>query len=344
MKQKSLNVKNKIHKSLLENLKNPKIKKVFKEFKKSLDNKKNFAVALSGGPDSISLAFLAKCFSILTKNKVNYYLVDHKLRNGSSLEAKLVVKKLKKFGISCKILTWNGKKPRSNIQALARKKRYSLLIDQCKKDKIENILLGHHIYDLFENFFIRLSRGTGLKGLTSFGKISEYKKNGVQFLRPLINIEKKDLEYIALKVFNFFINDPSNINENFKRIRIRNLINALEKEGLDKKKFILTINNLRDSDQSITFYVKKNLELNTTFYKKKNTYILNKYFFKNPHEIIFRSLSFLLKSVSKNYYPARGASIENLIFKIRDGKISKITLGGCYIEKINESLIISEEK
>ena len=101
---------------------------------------------------------------------------------------------------------------------------------------------------------------------------------------------------------------------------------------------------MRDSDQSITFYVKKNLELNTFFYKKKNTYILNTNFFKNPHEVIFRSLSFLLKTVSKNYYPTRGASIENLILKIRDGKISKITLGGCYIEKINESLIISEEK
>ena len=344
MKQKSLNAKNKIHKSILENLNNLKISQIYKEFKKPLKTTGNFAVAVSGGPDSLALAFLTKCFSLLTETKIKYYLVDHKLRDNSSSEAKLVVRKLKNFEIDCKILPWNGKKPTSNIQALARQKRYFLLTKQCKKDKIDYLLLGHHIDDLYENFFIRLSRGTGLKGLTSFGKISEHDENDIKFLRPLIDLEKKDLKYIAIKVFNFFIKDPSNINENFKRIRIRNLIKTLKKEGLDKKKLILTINNLKDSDKSINFYVKKNLALNTTFYKKKNTYILSKFFFENPHEIIFRGLSYLMKSVSKNYYSARGKSIKNLILKIELNEITKITLGGCYIEKINESVIISREK
>ena len=92
------------------------------------------------------------------------------LRKESTIEAKKVKKILKKFYIDSKILTWRGKKPLKNIQSLARKKRYEILFHSCKKLKIKNILLGHHQDDLFENFFIRILRGSGLKGLISLNK------------------------------------------------------------------------------------------------------------------------------------------------------------------------------
>ena len=117
-------------------------------------------------------------------------------------------------------------------------------------------------------------------------------------------------------MFNFFVKDPSNSNENFKRIRIRSLIENFKKEGLDKKKLKLTIRNLEDSNQSINFYVKKNIDQNTKFFNKKNAFILNKFFFDQSHEVIFRSLSLLLKSIGEKYYVARGKSIDNLIEKI----------------------------
>jgi len=282
---------------------------------------------------------------LINQLDVKFYIVDHKLRKNSSSEAKLVSLALKKFDINCKILTWHGSKPLTNIQALSRNKRYSLLTNQCKKSKINYLLLGHHIDDLYENFLIRLLRGSGLKGLTSFGKTSEYKKNGIKILRPLINLEKKELIYLSNKVFNFFVKDPSNLNENFKRIRIRNLMENLKKEGLDKKKLKLTIRNLKDSDQSINFYVKKNIDQNTRFFNKKNTFILNKFFFDQSHEVIFRSLSFLMKLISGKYYVARGKRINDLIEKIKLNKIStKVTLGGCFVEKINETILISREK
>ena len=345
MKKKSLTAKKKIHNSILKHLTNKKILKIYKEFKSSLNINNNLAVAVSGGPDSLSLAFLAKCFSLINNVDVKFYIVDHKLRKNSSSEAKLVFLTLKKFDINCKILNWYGNKPLTNIQALARDKRYSLLTNQCKKNKVNYLLLGHHADDLYENFLIRLLRGSGLKGLTSFGKTSEYKKNGIKILRPLINLEKKELIYLSNKVFNFFIKDPSNLNENFKRIRIRNLMENFKKEGLDKKKLKLTIRNLKDSDQSINFYVKKNIDQNTRFFNKKNTFILNNFFFDQSHEVIFRSLSFLMKLVSGKYYVARGKSINDLIKKIKLNKIStKVTLGGCFVEKINETVLISREK
>jgi tRNA(Ile)-lysidine synthase len=344
MKKKSLNAKNKNRNLILKHLNDKKIFKIYKNFKNSLNINEKYAVAVSGGAYSLSLAFLAKCFSIINKIDVKFYLINHKLRKNSSSEAKTVVSVLKKFNINCKIISWNGKKPLSNIQAIAREKRYTLLTNQCKKDKIEHLLLGHHIDDLYENFLIRLIRGTGLKGLTSFGETSEYKKNKINILRPLINFEKKRLIYLSSKVFNFFVSDPSNSNENFKRIRIRKLIKNLEKEGLDKKKFRLTINNLKESDRSINFYVKNNLEKNSKFLKK-NIYLLNRLFFEQPNEIILRSLSFVMQSLSKRYYPPRGKKINHLIAKIKSKDIfKKITLGGCFIEKVNQTMLISSEK
>jgi tRNA(Ile)-lysidine synthase len=343
MKKKSLSVKNKVNNQILKNLNNKRIFKVYKELEISLINKGRFAVALSGGSDSLALAFAAKCFSILKKIDIKYYLVDHKLRKNSSQESKKVSFLLKKFNINCKILVWRGIKPKSNIQAIARNKRYSLLITQCKKDKLNLLTLGHHNDDVYENFFIRLSRGSGLKGLTSFGKNSEYKNDKVRIIRPFINFEKKELIYLSKKVFNFYIKDPSNLNEDFKRIRIRKLMHGLKNEGLDSKKLSLTINNLKDTDQTIKFYITNNIKVNSIFSKKNNTFLLNKYFFEQPNEIIFRSISILMRSVSKNYYPARGKSVTNLITRIKSDNFKKSTLGGCFFEKINQTILISLE-
>jgi len=208
MNQKSLIVKNKIHKKILSYLKDKKILGIFKEFENSLNAKDNFAVAVSGGPDSLALAFLAKCFSLKNNVNVKYFIVDHKLRKESSYEAKTVIKILKKICINCKILTWNGKKPLANIQSVARDKRYLLLVEECKKNKIKNILLGHHLDDLFENFLIRILRGSGLNGLVSLNKNTKYKDNHTKILRPLLNLEKKNLTYLSKKIFNFFIKNP----------------------------------------------------------------------------------------------------------------------------------------
>ena len=343
MNLKNLSVKNKNHKKILNYLDDKKTFKIFKEFSKSLSIKERLAVAVSGGPDSLSLAFLAKCYSLINQVRVKYFIVDHKLRKESSSEARIVKNILKKIDINCKILEWNGKKPSRNIQALARDKRYSLLANECRKDDIKNLLLGHHLDDLSENFLIRIVRGSGLNGLVSFSKRAKYKDYKLDIVRPLLDIEKKDLVDVAKIVFNFFIKDPSNINEKFKRIRIRNLLQSLEKEGLDKKKLMLTINNLKDSDRSIKFYLDKNLEENTIFLKKKNIYILKQKFFEQSHEIIFRSLTKIIQKIGKKYYPTRGKSISKLIKGIYSKSFSKVTLGGCFVDRVNETILISRE-
>ena len=343
MNLKNLSAKNKNHKKFLNSLNDKKILKIFKEFSTSLDIKESIAVAVSGGPDSLALAFLAKCYALKNEINIKYFIVDHKLRKESSLEAKTVINILKKIHINCKILKWKGKKPLKNIQSLARDKRYSLLANECRKNDINNLLIGHHLDDVSENFLIRIVRGSGLKGLVSFNKKTKYKNQNLNILRPLLDLEKKDLIYVSKKVFNFFIKDPSNINENYKRTRIRNLLHLLEKEGLDKKKLILTINNLKDSDESIKFYVDRNLQKNSIFLKIKNIYILNQDFFDQSHEIVFRSLTKIIHILGKKNYPVRGKSIDELIKVIGKKSLTRVTLGGCFVDSVNETILISKE-
>ena len=343
MNLKNLSVKNKTHKKILSHLNDKKIFKIFKEFENSLNVKESLAVAVSGGPDSLALAFLTKCYSLKNQVKVKYFIVDHKLRKESFSEAKGVKKILKEINIDCKILPWHGQKPSKNVQALARDKRFFLLSNECKKNNIKFLLLGHHSGDLYENFLIRMIRGSGLNGLISFNKRTKYKNQNLEIVRPLLDLEKKDLIHVSKKVFNFFVQDPSNINKDFKRTRVRNLLDFLEKEGLDKKKLILTINNLKDSDKSIKFYVDRNLKENVVFLKKTNTYILNQNFFDQSHEIIFRSLTKIVQILGKKNYPVRGKSINGLISEINNKSFSKITLGGCFVDRVNETILISKE-
>ena len=300
----------------------------------------NFAIAVSGGPDSLALSFLAKVYSIKKKISLKCFIVDHKLRLDSTKEAYITKKLLKKFSISAKILTWKGKKPSKNIQSIARKKRYELIFKNCDRYNIKDILLGHHQDDLFENFFIRMLRGSGLKGLVSLDK--KTKIGDKNLIRPLLSEKKEDLIFISKTVFNFYFNDPTNEEEKYKRIMIRELIKNLQNDGLDKKKFMKTIKNLKLSNSVVEYYVEENLKKNA-FLNNNNRMILNGAFFLQPYEVIFRSLSESISLIGKKYYPVRGKKIEKIIDNLKRGVSYRSTLGGCIIEKVNETVIISKE-
>ena len=343
MSPKNLNVSNKTHKILLNNLRDKRIFQIYRKFENIFKLNQDFIVAISGGPDSLALCFLTKIYSSKKSLNVYYYIVDHRLRKNSSFEAQSVKNLLEKYNIKSDILKWYGQKPSSNIQSLARNKRYSLLMNQAKKLNIKTILTGHHLDDLYENFFIRISRGSGLNGLVSLGE--KTRRDKVNILRPLISFEKKHLNYVTNKVFKSYIKDPSNDNNKFKRVRIRKLIKNLQSDGLDKNKFLLTIKNLKDSNETIKFYVAKNLKDNSCIYKDKSKIILNEEFFNQPHEVTFRSLMEIIKFVGKKYNSVRGKKIDYIIEKLKgNSRVSpKLTLGNCIIRKVNHSIIVVKE-
>ena len=339
MSLKNLNV-TKTHNLALK-LSNKKIKDLFKKFEKNFQIKENFAVAISGGPDSLALAFLTKIFALKYNLICKYFIVDHRLRRESELEAIKVKKILRNFDINLEILTWRGKKPSSNIQSLARKKRYKLLFSECKSSKISNLILGHHSEDLIENFFIRMIRGSGLRGLVSLEKKTTI--NEITLIRPLLEFEKKQLEYISNHVFNFFVKDPSNENINFTRIKVRKIIEKFKNNGLKNDKLSLTLKNLKSSDQVIKFYTEQNKKQNSYFDKKNKRLILNEAFFKTPYEVVFRSFSDSLKNIGGNYFSPRGKKIDYILQLIQKRAFKKETLANCIIKKVNQTVIIAKE-
>jgi len=348
MKKKNSSAKKKIHNFYLEKLKNPRIRKVYSEFEKNLgkQNLRNFSIAVSGGVDSLALTFLAKCHSIKKNRDHLYFTVDHKLRSTSTIEAIKTKKQLKKFGIICNILTWKNNRTFSNLQAKARENRYNLIFEKSLKNKINLVLTAHQKNDLYENFFIRLLRGSGLKGLSSFQSYkSKIKKNlDIYVLRPLLNIPKQDLSYITSNTFNFNVEDSSNENNSFLRIKIRKLINQLSNDGLSFEKFKLTLENLSKSNRAIDFYVKKNIKDNTNILNKNKSIIINDIFFNQPEEVAFRSLSKLIYNIGNKKTFTRGKKILSLLNDINTNKnFRKKTLSGCILEKVNKSIIISKE-
>ena len=342
MSLKNLSVRKKIPNIYKSKLLNQRVKQIFKKFEQSFKIDTNFIVAVSGGADSLALAFLTKVYAFKKNLNPRYFIVDHKLRKESTYEAHKVKRILKSLKINSHVLTWKGKKPVNNIQSLARAKRYGLLFSKCKKLKISNLILGHHIDDLIENFFLRMARGSGLKGLVSLGTNSQIKR--INLIRPLIKFEKKDLIFLSRFIFNFHVDDPSNHDIKFNRIKVRKLIEKFEDFGLDKKKFQLTIENLKASDQSINFYVEKNKRENSIFNYRKQELLLKENFFDNSYEVTFRSLSDLIHLIGGKPNFVRGKKIEKILIRIKERKLRKETLGGCVIKMVNHTVILTKEQ
>ena len=152
MKRKSLIVVKKA-KNKIAIITDPKTKKIYKNFKEKLlktVKEDKFVMAVSGGSDSMSLAYLGKKYSSEFNTQIHVLIVDHNLRKESGKEALKVKSILKKNSIQSKILTWKGKIPKSNVQQNARRIRYSLISKYCVKHKIRYLLTAHHVDDQIE--------------------------------------------------------------------------------------------------------------------------------------------------------------------------------------------------
>jgi len=312
----------------------------FKSCLEKFIKKKNFLVAVSGGPDSLALTALSQIYSKEKKNIIFFVLIDHGIRTKSAKEASAVKSLLKKKKIILTILK-NKKKINKNIQSQARDVRYKLLLNFCNKNKIKFILTGHHRDDQIETFLIRLSRGSGIQGLSSMKKVSNL-NNKTKLIRPLLNEKKKDLTILAKQYFGKIFKDPSNTNQKYLRTKIRGLIKQFEKSGIKHERIIDSINNLGISRDTLNTYVSR-VEKNCTTKKNKKLVINLKNFLEENGEIQLKVLSNCIKNVAKSYYPPRAKKIVNLLKKIRSDERLKATLGGCVIQTIHKNLVVCQE-
>ena len=324
-------------------IKDKKISNIYLIFKNNLKNikNKNLTIAVSGGPDSLALSALANILQQENKNKILFAHVDHKIRKNSSKEALLLKKILKKQKMNLNILD-NDQKIKSNIQGKAREIRYNLLSNFSKINKIRYILTAHHRDDQVETFLIRLSRGSGVQGLSSMRSNVRLNANS-NIVRPLLDIKKKDLIYIAKKMFSKIIKDPSNQNNKYLRTRIRHLKNIFEEAGISYDQIIKSIKNISSANDTLNRYIDKIYKVNVKIHKNKLK--LN---FKNisleTQEVQLKIISDSLKKFVKSYYPPRSKKVVNLIKKLQISDKKKFTLGGCIIQKAGNYVIITKER
>ena len=316
---------------------------IYSTFKKKLNffRKKTFLIAVSGGPDSLALTALAKSYSYENKCKIYYVLVDHNLRKDSSLEAISVKKLLKKNQINLNILK-NKELIKKNVQSEARRIRYSLLTNFCKKRRIKTILTAHNFEDQVETFFIRLSRGSGLEGLSSMKQINKT-NNNINLVRPLLDVKKIQLIKISKVIFGRFYKDPTNKNTKYLRTRIRNLKKSLETSGINYDQVFRSIKNLASSRDTLELYFNKIYK--ETVKKKKNKIFIRLEGFNSLNkEMKMRVFKKSIKDFTNSYYSPRSKKIFNLIDQIRAKKNPKLTLGGCIISREKNHIILKKEK
>lgn len=184
------------------------------------------AVAVSGGADSMALTLLAADWARKQRIALLPLIVDHRLRPESTKEARHVAGLLRAAGLTPKILSWTAKtKPAANRQALAREARYALLAEACARQGIRHLLLAHHRDDQAETLLLRALRGSGVDGLAAMQPRSE--RDGLILLRPLLDIPKTRLVATLQKRKQAWVEDPSNANASFQRVRVRAALDLL---------------------------------------------------------------------------------------------------------------------
>jgi tRNA(Ile)-lysidine synthase len=208
-------------------------------------------LAVSGGPDSTALMWLAARWRGRRKNGPNLVAVtiDHGLRKGSAAEARAVARLARELGVAHRTLRWTGKKPKTGIQEAARNVRYRLLTDAARKGGARHILTAHTLDDQAETVLFRMARGSGMSGLRGMARATPL--DDIALVRPLLDIPKARLLATLAAAKISFANDASNRDPRFTRPRLRELMPHLAAEGLDARRFAGLARRLVRADQAI---------------------------------------------------------------------------------------------
>ena len=196
---------------------------------------RRFAIAISGGRDSMALAQLAAAFARDGGAKVFAFTVDHGLRSEAAEEAAKVADWCAALDLHHETLVWRGQKPTTGVQAAARSARYRLLATAAAKADCAAILTAHNAYDQAETAFMRLARGAGAQGLAAMAedtKIAVGAAAPLRLLRPLLCYGRERLTATVNAAGQAFVDDPSNDDPHYERVRTRALLAALGEQNL----------------------------------------------------------------------------------------------------------------
>lgn len=179
-------------------------------------------VAVSGGGDSVALLCLLTEWSATRRTEIVAATVDHGLRAGSAEEAAGVADLCRDLGVRHQVLRWRGWDQQGNLQAEARSARYGLLAVWAADVGTEHICLGHTRDDQAETLFLRLARGSGVDGLAAMKSLRIVSRT--TWVRPLLRCGRAELRDWLQARRVAWVDDPSNENDDFDRIKVRRLL------------------------------------------------------------------------------------------------------------------------
>lgn len=285
------------------------------------------AVAVSGGADSLALTLLAARWAEARGGRAIGVTVDHALRPESRGEAEQVGRWLAARNISHHILTWTGLHPHAGVQASARTARYGLLEEWASANGILHVLLAHHLQDQAETVMLRLGRGSGVDGLSAMAPAAPGRH--VRWLRPLLGVEKERLRAVLTAWGQDWIEDPSNDNPAFARVRWRKLLPSLAEDGLMPRRLAATAARMARARAALEREAACAMATEVEVHAEGFAVIAADAFERYDEEIALRLLTRVVSSLGGGLYPPRHATV-CAWFHRREDRESR-TMAGCLL-------------
>src|ERR1700761_545772 len=206
-------------------------KKLFADWKQA----PALVLAVSGGPDSVALMWLAARWrrALSRGPRLIAVTIDHGLRPEAAREAREVKALAQRFDVEHRTMRWIGAKPKTGVPAAARTERYRLLAQAARRAGASHVLTAHTRDDQAETLLMRLLRGSGIAGLAAMARESE--RDGILLVRPLLHVAKSRLIATLDKARIAYADDPTNRDTVFTRPRLRALLPLLAAEGGDAR-------------------------------------------------------------------------------------------------------------
>jgi len=301
------------------------------------ENKPHVAVGVSGGPDSMALAYNLSRWVKSKKGKLTALVFDHGIRKNSRLESYKTKDMLTKLNIKTFIIKAKINKIIKSNMSQARSNRFEGLINFCKKNNILHLFLGHHFDDNIETYLIRKINGSNLEGLNSMNKFTYFNK--INIVRPLIGISK--LSILAFNKRNNinFLNDPSNENINFTRVKVRNFLKDKNYKKLVHIEFLKIKKQIPNYKHMIwELLIKSLIEV-----RSKSIKINFKKLIKLDDLIIEKHIQILLKFFLDNKKYTKSSKINLFIIAIKKPNFQIFNLSGVIIKKKSDILLFSQK-
>ena len=224
-------------------------------FDSCFEHCRHIVLAVSGGADSMAMMHLVTAWRTLRGTAVpslSVVTVDHGLRPESAAEARFVAAAAGELGLPHSTLIWTGPKPASGIQAAARDARYGLISEHLAANRWQTVATAHTRDDQAETLLMRLARGSGVDGLAG---MRESKLLGAMLIvRPMLAFSKDSLIATLKALGVSWVEDPSNDNADFERVRIRQLRSTFENAGLTNAQIALSAHRIGRARHALDVY------------------------------------------------------------------------------------------